>query len=184
MFDITTYLSNILIASNIDNQIADYIGRYPNLFPQLNVWGGVNKTTRINLENQNRVDVRYLDEHLITRRIEPWKSITTWYIATVVLDNNIPIAILRRTDNREDRYADLLLLNKTEHHHAGSYLFTFVKADPGPELEIYDKIGTFSGDISPHILGVSSTRKYFDPSNSADKIYLNTVLDYTVTYNY
>jgi len=180
MTDINTYLTNILTAPNIDTQIADYVGRYPNMFPQMNIWGGPNKTTRRNLENQNRLDVRWLDEHTITRRIEPWKSVTTWYLATLMFDKTIPIGILRNTDNREDRFADLLLLNKTQHHYANAYIFEFLEADPGPEKEIYDSIGTFSGDVQPHIRGINS--RYYDLM--VDEDYLNTVLNYTITYNY
>jgi len=180
MIDINTYLTDILTAPNIDTQIANYVGRYPNMFPQMNMWGGPNKTTRRNLENQNRLDIRWLDEHEITRRIEPWKSVTTWYLAVLMFDGIIPVGILRNTDSREDMFADLLLINKTQHHYASAYMFSFLEADPGPELEIYDTIGTFSGDVQPHIRGINS--KYYDVITDGD--YLTRVLDYTVTYNY
>jgi len=179
MFDLTTYLTDISSTTNIDKQIADYIGRYPNLFPQMNVWGGPNRTTRSNLKLQNRLEIRWLDDHLITRRIEPWKEVTTWFIATLLFDG-IPIAIMRNTDNREDRFADLLLLNKVQHHYANAYLFEFLEADPGPEREPYDTIGTFSGDVQPHIRGMNF--KYYDIV--ADKNKLDDILDYTITYNY
>lgn len=180
MIDIDTYLTDILTAPNIDIQIANYVGRYPNMFPQINVWGGPNKTTRRNLENQSRLDIRWLDEHTITRRIEPFKSVNTWYLATLMFDDIIPIGIIRNTDNREDRFADVLLINRTQHHYANAYMFGFLEADPGPEREIYDNIGTFSGDIQPHIRGINS--RYYDIIT--DREYLNKVLNYTITYNY
>jgi hypothetical protein len=182
MFNINTYMDAILTSSIVDREIANYMGRYPNLFPQLNVWGAPNRTTRINLEKQNRVDVRWLEEHLITRPLEPWKSVTTWYIATVVLDNQYPIAILRATGNVQDMYNNLLFLNKKQHHYASGYLFSFIEADPGPELEPYDNIGAFSGDVQPHIRGLNA--KYYNISNDKDKEYLEKVLDYTQKYNY
>lgn len=179
MIDTATYLTDILSAPNIDRQIADYLGPYPNLFPQLNIYGGPNRTTRINLEKQNRLEVRWLDEHLITRRIEPWKSVTIPFLS-VVLYNSIPIAIIRNTDNREDRYNKMLYLNKRQHSYAAAYVFEFLEADPGPELEIYDTIGTFSGDVQPHISGLNTT--YYDVV--ADEPFLTEVLQYTVKYNY
>ena len=57
MIDTATYLTDILSAPNIDTQIADYLGTNPMLFPQLNINGGPNRTTRINLEKQNRLEV-------------------------------------------------------------------------------------------------------------------------------
>lgn len=179
MIDITTYLNEIQAAPNIDTQIANYLGTYPNLFPQLNIYGGPNRTTRINLEGQNRLQVRWLDEHLITRRIEPWKNVTVPYLL-VVLYNLIPIIIIRNTDNREDRYSKALYLNKRQHSYAAAYLFEFLEADPGPELEIYDTIGTFSGDVQPHISSLNT--KYYD--TVVDEPFLTEVLQYTIQYNY
>lgn len=179
MINITTYLSNILSTVNIDRKIANYLGKEPVLFPQLNIYGGVNRTTRTNLEKQNRLEVRWLDEHLITRRIEPWKSVTVPYLSTVTY-NSTPIIILRNTDNREDRYNKAIYLNKKQHSYAAAYLFEFLEADPGPELEIYDTIGTFSGDVQPHISSLNST--YYNIVN--DEEFLTEVLEYTNKYNY
>lgn len=179
MIDTSSYLADILSAPNIDRQIANYLGTRHNLFPQLNIFGAPNKTTRINLEKQNRVEVRWLDEHLITRRIEPWKNVTVPYLS-VVLYQLVPIAIIRNTDNREDRYSKVLFLNKRQHSYAAAYLFSFLEADPGPELEIYDTIGSFSGDVQPHMSGLNTT--YYDVVS--DEPFLTEVLQYTNTYNY
>ena len=182
MFDITTYLTDILTAPNIDTDIASYLAKFPFIFPQINVWGGLNRTTRTNLEKQNRLDVRWLDTHIINRQIEPWKSVDTWFIATIMFDGTIPVGIIRNTDNREDRYSKFLPINYEQHHQAGLYMFSFVEADPGPEKEIYDTIGTFSGDVQPHYRSVNLT--YYDVGNTTDQDRLNVILDYTETYNY
>lgn len=179
MINTANYLTEIQLTPNVDTQIADYLGTYPNLFPQLNIFGGPNKTTRINLEKQDRVKVRWLDEHLITRHIEPWKEVTVPFLYTV-LYNMIPIIIVRNTDNREDMYNKVLYLNKRQHSYAAAYLFNFLEADPGPELEPYDVIGSFSGDVQPHMSGLNTT--YYDVIK--DEAYLTKVLQYTEKYNY
>lgn len=181
-FDIDIYITKLLTTPNINLDIGQYLGRYPNLFPQLNLWGAPNQTTYSNLQNQNRIDVRWLEEHTITRRIEPWKSTTVWYIATVMLDGATPIALLKNTDNKEDMYNDLFLLNKKQHHYASAYLYSFVEADPGPHLEPYDTIGTFSGDVMPHVSGRNT--KYYNLSAVKDVEYLNKVFSYTEKYNF
>ena len=182
MFDLTTYITDITATSNSDGIIADYLAKYPFIFPQLNVWGGVNETTRRNLEVQNRLEVKWLDKHTIVRQIEPWKSVLTWYIATIMFDGVIPVGILRNTDNREDRYPKFLPINYVQHSYAGHYLFQFVEADPGPEREIYDTIGTFSGDIQPHYRSVNLN--YYDLTVPADVTKIETILDYTETYKF
>lgn len=179
MIDTITYFADILSAPNIDRQIADYLGARYNLFPQLNIQGAPNRTTRINLEKQNKLEIRWLDEHLITRRIEPWKKVTVPYLS-VVLYELTPVVIIRNTDNREDMYSKVLYLNKRQHSYAAAYLFKFLEADPGPELEPYDTIGTFSGDVQPHMSGLNTT--YYDVVT--DEPFLTKVLQYTNTYNY
>lgn len=177
--NITTYLTNVSLSNNKDTNISTYIGKYNSLFSQLYINGAPNRTTRINLLNQNQIEVKWLDQHKITRSIEPYKTVTTWYLATVFYQS-IPIAILRNTDNREDRYPKVLLINKTQHAYAGAYLFQFLKADPGPELEIYDTSGSFSGDVIPHI--INTNYRYYDIVTDQD--YLNRILQYTEIYNY
>lgn len=182
MFDLSTYLTDLSTTPNVDTKIANYLAKYPFLFPQINVWGGVNETTRRNLEKQNRLDVRWLDKHTITRRIEPWKSVTTWFIATVMFDGVIPIGIIRATDNREDRFDKFLPINYEQHHHAGLYLFNFVEADPGPELELYDTHGAFSGDVQPHYRSVQMN--YYDLTVPGDVLKIEDILLYTEEYPY
>lgn len=177
--NITTYLNNVSLSLNKDTDIASYLGKYVTLFSQLDINGAPNKTTKSNLKNQNKIEVKWLDQHKITRSIEPFKTISTWYLATVFFEG-IPIAILRNTDNREDIYAKVLLINKIQHAYAGAYLFQFLKADPGPELEEYDMSGTFSGDVLPHI--INTNYKYYDVVN--DENYLTNVIQYTELYNY
>lgn len=182
MFDLTTYIADITAQTRKDTNIANYLAKYPYIFPQLNVVGGINKTTRRNLENQTRLDVRWLDRHLITRRIEPFKSVETWFIATIMFDGVLPVGIMRATDNREDRFPDFLPIDYTQHNYAGRYLFDFLEADPGPEREPYDTIGALSGDVQPHYR--STNLPYYDLSNPIDVSKLELILDYTETYNY
>ncbi len=182
MFNLTTYLTELVTAENVDKEIENYLAKYPFIFPQLNVWGGINETTRKNLNRQTRLEVRWLDRHTIVRRIEPWKSVKTWYIATIMFDGVIPVGILRNTDNREDRYSDFIAINYEQHHYAGRYLFEFVEADPGPEREPYDVIGTFSGDIQPHYR--STNIKYYDLTEPQDVEQIENILSYTEEYPY
>lgn len=177
--NINTYLTNVSLSNNKDKNVSNYLGKYGSLFSQLDINGAPNKTTRINLLNQDKVEIKWLDQHKITRSIEPFKTVTTWYLATVFYEN-IPIAILRNTENREDIYSKVLLINKIQHAYACSYLFQFLKADPGPELEIYDMSGSFSGDVLPHI--INTNYRYYDIT--IDEDYLTKILQYTETYNY
>lgn len=177
--NITTYLTNVSLSSNKDTNISNYLGKYITLFSQLDINGAPNKTTKLNLLKQDQVEVRWLDQHKITRSIEPYKTVTSWYLATVFYQNT-PIAILRNTDNREDFYSKTLLINKTQHAYAGAYLFQFLKSDPGPELEIYDTSGSFSGDVIPHI--INTNYRYYDLT--VDQDYLTKILQYTEVYNY
>ena len=182
MFDLTTYLTDLSSTPNVDYKIANYMAKYPFIFPQLNIWGGLNETTRRNLEGQNRLDVRWLDKHTITRRIEPWKSVTTWYLATIMFDGVIPVGFLRNTDNREDRFRKFLPVNYEQHHIAGLYLYDFLQADPGPERELYDTHGTFSGDIQPHYRSVQMN--YYDLTIESDVKNIEEILLYTEEYLY
>lgn len=177
--NINTYLTNVSLSLNKDTTISNYLGKYVSLFSQLDINGAPNKTTKLNLLNQNKVEIKWLDQHKITRSIEPFKTVTTWYLATVFYEN-IPIAILRNTDNREDIFSKVLLINKVQHAYAGAYLFQFLKADPGPELEIYDISGSFSGDVLPHI--INTNYRYYDIV--LDENYLTNVINYTETYSY
>lgn len=177
--NINTYLNNVFLSLNKDTDISSYLGKYITLFSQLDINGAPNKTTRYNLKNQNKVEIKWLDQHKITRSIEAFKTITTWYLATVFFED-IPIAILRNTDNREDIYPKVVLINKVQHAYAGAYLFQFLKADPGPELEQYDMSGSFSGDILPHI--INTNYKHYDIV--LDEVYLTSLIEYTELYNY
>lgn len=176
---ITNYLNDIALSTNKDLDISKYLGQYITLFSSLDIHGAPNQTTRLNLQKQNRVSIKWLNKHLITRTIEPYKTVTKWYIATVLFDN-IPIALLRNIDNREDMYPKTILLDKVNHAYAGAYLFQFLKADPGPELEEYDSVGSFSGDVLPHI--INAHYRYYDLNTNID--YLTRILEYTELYNY
>lgn len=185
--NINTYLSSILLSTNIDKDLYKYLGNSNssgnsyNLFPQLNIEGSINKSTKDNLVNQNKLVIKWLDTHLITRSIEPFKSVTTWYIGCL-LYNNIPICILRNTENNEDVYPKSLIINYLEYMYAAAYIFTFIKEDFGPQLEPYDISGSFSGDITPNLLAIKL--KHYDLNLVNDANYLTKILDYTEQYNY
>lgn len=182
MFDFNDYITNITAETRRDTNIANYLAKYPYIFPQLGLVGGINKTTRKNLENQTRLDVRWLDKHLIKRRIEPFKSVETWFLATIMFDGILPVGIIRATDNREDLYSDFLPIDKRQHTLAARYLFEFLEADPGPEREPYDNIGSFSGDLRPNFSSVNT--RYYEPTSTVDVSRLEIILDYTETYSY
>lgn len=187
MFNLITYINTLTNINNnelivIDNNIETYLARYPNLYPSLNVWGGLNKTTRNNLKNQNRLSVRWLKEHIITRPLEPFRSFSTWRLATVFY-NNLPIIIIRNNNNIEDPYEKLLILNKNDYLYSAAYLFEFIEADPGPDLEFYDKIGSYSGDVPPNIVKTNITKSY-DLSINNDVNKLNYIIQYSLQYDY
>ena len=180
MFNLEEYLIEVSLSPNKDFDIHKYIAAYPNIFPQLNLWGGINEATLLNMSKQNRVRVSWLPEHKITRRIEPYKHVTVWYIATLFFDNT-PIGILRNIEYR-DNYSDFLPINKSEHHKAARYLFDFLEPDFGPNTEPYDNIGAFSGDLQPHFRSVNT--KYYDLSFPADISHIAVILELTLKNNY
>jgi hypothetical protein len=173
--DIDQYLLNITTSVQATSSflISDYLGGTYNLFPQLGIEGAPNKSTKDALQNQTSVELRWLDAHTIKRTIEPWRKISTWYLACL-LYNNTPIAILRNCESTEDRFGKLFVINKTEYYYAASYLFTFVKEDFGPNLELYDIVGSFSGDTAPNINGVNI--KSYDLTLLKDKEFINNIL--------
>jgi hypothetical protein len=156
--------------------ISDYLGGVYNLFPQLGIEGAPNKSTKDNMKNQDKIELRWLDIHTVKRTIEPWRKVNAWYLACL-LYNNIPIAILRNCNNTEDRFPKTLVINRQEYYYAASYLFSFVEEDFGPNLELYDIVGSFSGDVASNINGVNI--KSFDLNVIKDKEFINTVLQYT-----
>lgn len=176
--DILSYLSQVTtVTNNSSFLISDYLGTNYDLFPQLGIEGSPNLTTRKNLLKQTAVQLKWLDEHIVSRSIEPWKNTTVWYLACLFY-NNIPIAILRNTSTTEDYFSKRLVINRNQYYYAAAYLQTFVKGDPGPELEIYDTIGSFSGDVNKHINAVKIT--HYDLSNLEDQVYINHILNYTL----
>lgn len=178
--NILTYLSQVTTSTNSSFLISNYLGVNYNLFPQIGIEGSPNLITKTNLLKQTSLEIKWLDDHLVTRSIEPWKNTTVWYLACL-LYNNIPIAILRNSSTNEDYFSKTLVINKNQYYYAASYLQTFIKEDPGPELEIYDVIGSFSGDINKHINGVNI--HHYDLSSLEDQAYLNYILNYTIQFH-
>lgn len=178
--DITSYLNLLNTTTNITKNIVNYIGGQYNLFPQLGIEGSPNFSTQELLSNQNQLEIKWLDEHIVKRSIEPWKNVTIWYLACIYF-NNIPIAILRNTISNEDYFSKTLVINKQQYYYAGYYLQQFVKEDPGPNLEPYDIVGSFSGDINPNIK--SAAVKSYDLNNINDKNFIDGVLIYTIQIN-
>lgn len=177
--DIITYLSDISAASNSSFLISDFIGnnfKY-DLFPQLNIEGSFNKTSKDLLKNQTSLQVKWLNEHIVKRAIEPWKNTNAWVLACLVY-NNIPIALLRNSGLQEDYFSKLIVIDKNNYYYAASYLFNFIKEDFGPNLEPYDVIGSLSGDINTHINKVNI--KSYNLNNTEHVTYINKVLNYTI----
>jgi hypothetical protein len=175
--NINTYLTLIINSPNSYNLIYKYLGTDYNLFPQLGLEGSPNTSSIKKLITQNQIQIKWLDEHLISRNLEPWQNITTWYLSCL-LYNNIPIALLRNTSTTEDYYPRLLVIDRNNYYYAASYLSQFIVEDPGPNLEPYDVVGSFSGDIISNIKQVSI--KSYDLNNINDLAYLNQTINYTV----
>ena len=182
MFDVINYLNEIIngFTYRVDANIINYLGVEPFIFPQLIIEGGVNKATKINLIQQNKLEVRWSVTHQVRRNIEPYKSVIVPYISTLVFDKSIAIGIIRNTGNREDKYSQFLPINYREHNQAARYLFDFIKADCGPDLEIYNNIGSFSGDIQSEYRSIDL--KYYELDKPLEVEYLNKVLEYTQKY--
>jgi len=176
--NINDYLAQILLTTNSNTNINSYIGQYTDLFAGLGISGAPNITTKTNLKNQNKVKIKWLNQHLIKRPLEPFKEITYAYLVTILFEN-LPFAIVRITENTQDYYNKVLIINNEQHAYCSSYLFQFVASDPGPNLEIYDIFGSFSGDVVPHITNPSL--KYYDIVG--DNEYLSEILTYTEKYN-
>lgn len=178
--DITTYLALLNTTVKTSNNIINYIGGQYNLFPQLGLEGSPNLSTQALFANQNQISIKWLEEHIVKRSIEPWKNVTTWYLSCLYF-KNVPIALLRNTASNEDYYSKTIVINKSEYYYAAAYLLQFIKEDPGPNLEPYDIVGSFSGDINPNIKSV--VVKSYDLNNLNDISFINTILNYTIEIN-
>ena len=171
----------------VDYDIYKYIGPYPNLFPMTNFYGSVNRATKLNLENQRVLSVRWLEEHEVRRRYEWIFDIIHWKVA-VVFFNEEPICVLRSPDTREDGYSKMFIIDRDNHQRATSFIFSNMESDPGPELEMYGldaPSGSFAGDVQPHVRSA-----YGDPAEFLDYTITNVngqhnqLLEYIINYTF
>lgn len=184
---ITDLVEQLLDSNNkdvsIDFKVANYIGPYPNLFPMTNFFGSINRATKLNLENQQTISIRWLKSLEAKRRYEGTFNVIHWYIALVFF-NTKPIALLRSPDTRNDGYSKLYILDKLNHQKATAFIFQHMESDPGPELEMWGldaPSGSFGGDVQPHIRSMNyDSSLCLDYKNIKAKTKLNYIINYTI----
>lgn len=184
---ITELRSNNPNTVKVDYDIYKYIGPYPNLFPMTNFYGSVNRATKINLENQRVISVRWLIRHEVKRRYEWIFNVIHWKIAFVFY-NEEPICVLRSPDTREDMYSKMFIVDRENHQRATAFIFSNMESDPGPELEMYGldaPSGSFAGDVQPNVRS-----PHGDPAGFLDwritdqNKQHNQLLEYIINYTF
>ncbi len=179
--NITEYIEEIRQTNyNIDKKITNYITSELNIFPQLGECGSFDKSTKQNLEFQSRVVIKWLDKHVIKRKIESNKTIKIWQIAAVMLDNYFLIGLIIKPNIKENSYPNFIPINKEIHNHAGYYLFEFIKIDYVLDLKRFGVRET-SEIIKPEYQSINLS--YFELDNLDHIKNLNNILEHLEKYN-